>query len=145
MKPYILCKQKFISHPDEPIKEFTMAICGCFYHQKCLEGYILNIVKIRAKLMCSNWNCKGREIKTLITQDLFKEMAKPTSSTANVIKLVDSGNQTPVDDDVTLMNELGLLGEKEQSSSKTTDVAKESSDQKPVLLRLLALHLTIPK
>ena len=94
MKPCILCKQKFISHPDEPIKEFTMATCGCLYHQKCLEGYILNIAKTRAKLMCPNWDCKGREIETLITQDLFKETAKPTSSTADVTKPVDSGNQT---------------------------------------------------
>ena len=52
MKPCILCKQKFISHPDEPIKEFTMATCGCLYHQKCLEGYILNIAKNRANLTC---------------------------------------------------------------------------------------------
>ncbi|CAG8679573.1 12650_t:CDS:2 [Funneliformis caledonium] len=98
-----LCKQKFISHPDEPIKEFTMATCGCLYHQKCLEGYILNIAKIRAKLMCPNWDCKDREIETLIAQDLFKEMAKPTSSTADVTK--------------------------PQSLSKITDVTKESSDQ----------------
>src|SRR2546421_3475445 len=75
MKPCILCKQKFTIHPDEPIKEFTMATCGCLYHQKCLEGYILNIAKTRAKLTCPNWDCKGREIETLITQDLFKERA----------------------------------------------------------------------
>ena len=92
MKPCILCKQKLISHPDEPIKEFTMTTCGCLYHQKCLEGYLLNIAKIRAKLSCPNWDCKGREIKTLIIQDLFKEMDKPTSSTADVTKPVDSGN-----------------------------------------------------
>jgi len=49
---------------------------------------------------------------------------------------VDSGNQTPAIDDVTLMDELGLLGGEEQSSSKTTDKAsssiqiiKETSDQ----------------
>ena len=34
MKPCILCKQKFISHPDGPIKEFTMASCGCLFHHK---------------------------------------------------------------------------------------------------------------
>ncbi|GBB90036.1 hypothetical protein RclHR1_01690021 [Rhizophagus clarus] len=55
-------------------------------------------------------------------------IGKPTSSTADVTKPVDLENQTPTDD-VTLMNELGLLGGKEQSSSKTTDVAKETSDQ----------------
>ncbi|RIA78826.1 hypothetical protein C1645_746317 [Glomus cerebriforme] len=91
--------------------------------------YILNIAKTRAKLTCPNWDCKGREIETLITQDLFKETGKPTSSTADVTKPVDSGNQTPVDDDVALMDELGLLDGKEQSSSKTADVAKETSDQ----------------
>lgn len=66
MKPCILCKREFISHPDEPIKEFTMATCGCLYHQKCLEGYLLNIVKNRANLTCPNWDCKVREIETLI-------------------------------------------------------------------------------
>src|SRR6266536_730132 len=99
MKPCILCKQKFISHPDEPIKEFTMATCGCLYHQKCLEGFLLNVAKTRAKLSCPNWDCKGREIETLITQDLFKETAKPTSSTADITKPVDSENATPVDED----------------------------------------------
>src|SRR6266542_239487 len=49
MKPCILCKQMFTIHPDEPIKEFTMATCGCLYHQKCLEGFLLNVAKIRAK------------------------------------------------------------------------------------------------
>ncbi|CAG8730231.1 15138_t:CDS:2, partial [Rhizophagus irregularis] len=65
-----------------------------------------------------------------------KETGKPTSSTADVTKPVDSRNQTPVNDDVTLMDELGLLGEEEQSSSKTTDktsssiqIIKETSDQ----------------
>ncbi|PKY56993.1 hypothetical protein RhiirA4_508729 [Rhizophagus irregularis] len=76
-----------------------MASCGCLYHQKCLEGYFLNIVKTRAKLKCPNWDCKGGEIKTLITQDLFKETGKPTSSTVDVTKPVDSGNQTPMNDD----------------------------------------------
>src|ERR1043166_2284037 len=61
MKPCILCKQKFTIHPDEPINEFTMATCGCLYHQKCLEGYILNIAKTRANLTCPNWDCKVRD------------------------------------------------------------------------------------
>ena len=70
-------------------------------------------------------------------------MDKPTTLTADItFKPVDSGNQTPVDDDVTLMDELGLLGGEEQSSSKTTEVAKETSDR---TTRLLALHLVIPK
>ncbi len=34
-----------------------------------------------------------------------------------------------MNDDVTLINELGLLGKKEQSLSKTTDITKESSNQ----------------
>ncbi|CAG8706959.1 1787_t:CDS:2, partial [Rhizophagus irregularis] len=60
----------------------------------------------------------------------------PTTDTTS--KQVDSGDQTPVDEDadVILMNELGILGGEEQSSSKTTDQAsssieatKETSDQ----------------
>ncbi|GBB99589.1 hypothetical protein RclHR1_35710002 [Rhizophagus clarus] len=140
MKPCILCKQKLISHPDEPIKEFTMATCGCLYYQKCLEEYLLNIAKTRAKLSCPNWDCKGREIETLITQDLFKEMDKPTTLTAEdtASKQVYLENATPVSEDANeiYMNQLGLFSEEEQSSSKTTDKAsssiqiiKETSDQ----------------
>ena len=133
MKPCILCKQKFTIHPDEPIKEFTMTTCGCLYHQKCLEGFLLNVAKTRAKLSCPNWDCKGREIETLITQDLFKEMDKPTTLTAEdtASKQVYSENATPVSDDANeiYMNQLGLFSGEEQSSSKTTEVAKETSDQ----------------
>src|SRR3954451_5903724 len=102
-----------------------MASCGCLYHQKYLKGYFLNIAKTRAKLTCPNWDCKGREIETLITQDLFKEMDKPTTPTADTTsKPVNSGNQTSVNDNVALMNQLGLLGEEKQSSLKTTEVTK---------------------
>ena len=58
---------------------------------------------------------------------------------------LDSENQTPV---VTLMNELGLLGGEEQSLSKTTEVAKETSNQttSPIeVLLALSLYFTIPK
>jgi hypothetical protein len=41
---------------------------------------------------------------------------------------VDSGNQTPVNNDATLINQLGLLDEEEQSLSKTTEVTKETFD-----------------
>ncbi|GBC08745.1 hypothetical protein RclHR1_08350015 [Rhizophagus clarus] len=140
MKPCILCKQKLISHPDEPIKEFTMATCGCLYHQKCLEGYLLNIAKNRSNPTCPDWDCKGREIETLITQDLFKEMDKPTTLTAEdtASKQVYLENATPVSEDANeiYMNQLGLFSEEEQSSSKATDKAsssiqiiKETSDQ----------------
>ncbi|CAG8710077.1 9126_t:CDS:2, partial [Funneliformis caledonium] len=100
IKPCILCKQKFISHPDEPIKEFTMATCGCIYHQKCLKGYLLDIVKNRSNSTYPNWDCKGREIETLITQDLFKEMGKSTTPTVgNTVNMqVNSENLTPIDD-----------------------------------------------
>ncbi|PKC68824.1 hypothetical protein RhiirA1_456784 [Rhizophagus irregularis] len=49
---------------------------------------------------------------------------------------VDSGNQTPVNGDITHMNELRLLGGEDQNSSKITDkvsssiqITKENSDQ----------------
>ena len=133
MKPCILCKQKFTIHPDEPIKEFTMTTCGCLYHQKCLEGFLLNVAKTRAKLSCPNWDCKGREIETLITQDLFKEMDKPTTLTAEdtASNQVYSENATPVSEDANeiYMNQLELFSGEEQSSSKTTEITKETFDQ----------------
>ncbi|CAB4479275.1 unnamed protein product [Rhizophagus irregularis] len=62
---------------------------------------------------------------------------KSTTSDENSIsKLVDSGNQTPVNGDITHMNELRLLGGEDQNSSKITDkvsssiqITKENSDQ----------------
>lgn len=111
-------------------QEFTLASCGHIFHQKCLKKYLVN-----KEARCPNKNC-NRDIETFLSPDLFKETGKPTSSTADVTKPVDSRNQTPVNDDVTLMDELGLLGEEEQSSSKTTDktsssiqIIKETSDQ----------------
>ncbi|RGB43009.1 hypothetical protein C1646_809567 [Rhizophagus diaphanus] len=57
---------------------------------------------------------------------------KPSTADENTTSMpVDSENATPVDEDsnVTVMKELGLLDGKEQSSSKTADVVKETSDQ----------------
>lgn len=65
--------------------------------------------KIRAKLAYSNWDCKGREIKTLLTQDLFKKMG---TSIASITKPVDLGNQTLMNDNVIIINKLELLGGK---------------------------------
>ncbi|CAB4384175.1 unnamed protein product [Rhizophagus irregularis] len=74
-----------------------------------------------------------REIETLITQDLFKEMDKPTTLTTEdtASKQVYSENPTPVGEnaDKIYMNQLGLFSGEEQSSSKTAEVAKETSDQ----------------
>jgi len=98
------------------------------------------MAKDGAWITCPNWDCKGRKIETLITQDLFKEMDKPTTLTAEdtASKQVYSENATPVSEDANeiYMNQLGLFSEEEQSSSKTTDKAsssiqiiKETSDQ----------------
>ncbi|CAB4433240.1 unnamed protein product [Rhizophagus irregularis] len=114
-----------------------MATCGYLYHQKCLEGFLLNVAKTRAKLSCPNWDCKGREIET---QDLFKEMDKPTTLTAEdtASKRVYSENATPVSEEANeiYMNQLGLFSKEEQSSSRTTvkasssiQIIKETSDQ----------------
>src|SRR3954452_15091431 len=113
MNPCILCKGEIIgSEPYGPIKEFTMATCGCIYHQMCLER---DLIKRRGKAICPNWDCKGREIETSISPAVLQD--KPSTADENTIsKPVDSGNQTPVDDDVTLMGELELLGGEEQSS-----------------------------
>ncbi|RIA97820.1 hypothetical protein C1645_813533 [Glomus cerebriforme] len=119
---------KFTIHLDEPIKEFTMATCGCLYYQKCFEDFLLNVAKIRAKLSCPNWDCKGREIKTLITQDLFKEMDKPTTLTAEdtVSKQVYSENATLVSEDANeiYMNQFELFTEE---NSKSLEEINESA------------------
>ncbi|CAG8782968.1 20926_t:CDS:2, partial [Gigaspora rosea] len=100
--PCLLCGKGFYL-PREFLlfKEFTLASCGHIYHQKCLE-------------------------KHLGSQD------KPTTSIAKdtATKQVDSENPTPIgeDADANYMNELGLLDGKD-CSSKTTEVAKETSNQ----------------
>ncbi|KAF0469871.1 ATP dependent DNA helicase [Gigaspora margarita] len=84
-----------------PFKEFTLASCEHIYHQKCLEKYL------------------GSQDKptTLIAED-------------TATKQVDSENPTPIgeDADAIYINKLGLLGE-EDCSSKTTEIAKETSDR----------------
>src|SRR5205823_4998915 len=109
-----------------PIKEFTVITCECIYHQMCLKR---DLMKHCGKAICPNWDCKGREIKTSISPAVLQDKSTtPTVDTTS--KQVDSGDQTPVDEaDVILMNELGILGEEEQSSSKTTVIAKETSNQ----------------
>src|SRR3954453_16614956 len=110
-----------------PIQRIYLASCGHIFHQKCLEKYLVN-----GEARCSNKDC-NRDIETFLSPDLFKEKGsqdKHTTADENTIsKPVDSGNQTPVDDDVTLMNELGILGREEQTSSKSIEIAKETFDQ----------------
>ncbi|GBC13853.2 hypothetical protein GLOIN_2v1709640 [Rhizophagus irregularis DAOM 181602=DAOM 197198] len=110
VNPCSLYGKGIYSASNPPYKEFTLASCGHIFHQKCLEKYLE----------------KGSQDKA----------TTPTTDTTS--KQVDSGDQTPVDEDadVILMNELGILGGEEQSSSKTTDQAsssieatKETSDQ----------------
>jgi len=44
--PCILSKKEIIgSQLYGPIKEFTMATCGCIYHQKFLDGYLMDTAK----------------------------------------------------------------------------------------------------
>ena len=113
-----------------PFKEFTLASCGHIYHQKCLEKYLVN-----GEPICSNKKC-NKVIETFLSPEP-QSQDKPSTADENTIsKPVDAGHQTPMDDDVTLMDELGLLGGEEQSSSKTTDktsssiqIIKETSDQ----------------
>src|ERR1043165_5157159 len=113
-----------------PFKEFTLASCGHIYHQKCLKKHLVN-----GEPICPNKKC-NKVIAPFLSPEP-RSQDKPSTADENTIsKPVDSGNQTPVDDDVTLMDELGLLGGEEQSSSKTTDkttssiqIIKETSDQ----------------
>ena len=75
VNPCILCKGEIIgSQPYGPIKEFTMATCGCIYH---LERYLVNC----GKAVCPNWDCKGREIETFISPAVLQD--KSTTADEN--------------------------------------------------------------
>ncbi|CAG8728893.1 11013_t:CDS:2, partial [Funneliformis caledonium] len=93
------------------------------------------IIYIRSSPSISNHTRKVREFSdvTHITfkkiKNLFKETGKPTPSTADFTKPVDLENQIPVNDDVILIDKLGLLGKEKQSLSKTTGITKETFDQ----------------
>jgi hypothetical protein len=106
MKPCNLCEQELIAQPDGLIKEFTMVSCGCLFHQKCLEEYLLTRAKEKSIITCPNWEC-ARDIETFISPDLFKDTTNSS---------VDFGGQTSmdVDADVLLTNELGMLDEEVQ-------------------------------
>ena len=108
------------------------------YPPKVLEEYLLRAeTRIEGKGTCPNYECKhDREIETFLSLDLPRGKDLETEGKANLqliyncgwrvttSKQVDSGNWTLDEDaDVILMNELGLLGEEEQSSSKNTDKA----------------------
>ena len=128
VNPCSLCGKEIYSFASNPShKKFTLASYGHIFHQKCLEKYLVN-----GEVRCSNKDC-NRDIETFLSPDLFKEKGsqdKPSTADENTTsKPVNSGNQTPVDDDVTLMDELGLLGGEKQSSSKTTGITKETFDQ----------------
>jgi hypothetical protein len=89
---------------------------------------------VNGEAQCPNKDC-NKDIETFLSPDLFKEKGsqdKPSTADENTTSMpVDSENATPVDEDsnVTVMKELGLIGGEEQSSSKTTEVVKETSDQ----------------
>src|SRR3954447_13517954 len=119
-----LCREGlYLPREFLPFKEFTLASCGHIYHQKCLEKHLVN-----GEAICPNKKC-NKVIETFLSPEP-RLQDKPSTADENTIsKPVDSGNQTPVDDDVTLMDELGLLGGEEQSSSKTTGITKETFDQ----------------
>jgi hypothetical protein len=126
VNPCSLCGKEIYSASSSPYKEFTLASCGHIFHQKCLEKYLVN-----GEARCPNKDC-NRDIETFLSPDLFKEKGsqdKTTNPTADTTFMPE--NATPVDEDsnVTVMKELGLIGGEEQSSSKTTEVAKETSDQ----------------
>ncbi|PKK57709.1 hypothetical protein RhiirC2_721046, partial [Rhizophagus irregularis] len=101
VNPCSLCEKEIYSASNPPYKEFTLASCGHIFHQKCLEKYLVN-----GEARCG---------KGITRQDY-----NPTADTTS--KQVDEA-------EVILMNELGILGGEKQSSSKTTVIAKETSDQ----------------
>lgn len=78
----------------------------------------------RSKAICLNWDCKGNFYLSSGIVD------KSTTADENT-------TSKPVDEDA------NVIVRREQSSSKTTEVAKETSTRQPALLKLL--HLAILK
>ncbi|GBB90082.1 hypothetical protein RclHR1_16980004 [Rhizophagus clarus] len=143
VNPCSLCgKEVYSLASNSSYKEFTLALCGHIFHQKCLEKYLVNReARCGPFRTCPNKDC-NRNIETFLSLGLFKEKGsqdKPSTTDENTTSMpVNSENATPVNEDfnVSVMKELGLLGREEQSSSKTTDKAsssiqiiKETSDQ----------------
>ncbi|CAI2196793.1 17934_t:CDS:1 [Funneliformis geosporum] len=145
VNPCSLCEKDIYSLASNPqYKEFTLASCGHIFHQKCLEKYLVDgEVRCGPFRACPNKDC-NRDIETFLSPDLFKEKGsqdKPSTTDENTTSMpVGSENATPVDEDsnVTVMKELGLFGGEEQSSSKTTEVAKETSDQTISLIEVVS-------
>lgn len=66
------------------LKNLPWPLVAVFITKSALKNifsFLLNIAKNRANLTYPNWNCKVRDIETLISPDLFKEMNKTTTST----------------------------------------------------------------
>jgi len=87
---------------------------------------------VSGEAICPNKKC-NKVIETFLSPEPLKgSQDKPTTSIAEdtATKQVVSENPTPIgeDADANYMNELGLL-DGEDCSSKTTEVAKETSDQ----------------
>ncbi|CAI2191803.1 6842_t:CDS:1, partial [Funneliformis geosporum] len=126
VNPCSLCEKEIYSASNPPYKEFTLASCGHILHQKCLEKYLMNgEARCGPFRTCPNKDC-NKDIETFLSPDLFKEKG---SQDKTIIPTADTTSKQVDEAEVILMNELGILGEEKQSLSKTTVIAKETSDQ----------------
>ena len=108
---------------------------------------------MNGEAICLNKKC-NKVIETfLFSEPLKGSQDKPSTADENTIsKPMDLRNQTPMNDNVTLMDELGLLSGEEQSSSKTTNkvsssiqIIKETSDQVTSPIEIISTNLAISK
>src|SRR5687767_8349003 len=66
--PCTLCEEDLYS-PREIVsfKEFTLALCGDIFHQKCLKKYLVN-----GEAICPNKKC-NKVIETFLSPELLRE------------------------------------------------------------------------
>ncbi|CAG8631574.1 13168_t:CDS:1 [Funneliformis mosseae] len=86
--PCLLCEEELLSNSSNPIKEFTLALCGHIFYQKCLEKHLVN-----GEVICLNKEC-NKDIETFLSPRLEKNKDKEIKLQESIRSSVDETNAT---------------------------------------------------